>query len=133
MGDAIRTAVSAFDPNLNSQKVLILMTDGEDKETDPLAAAQEAAEAGVLIYTIGFGTPEGQPVPETDANGNIIGYKTDQATGQVAISQLDEATLQAIAQTGDGRYYRATANGSELDSLLAEIDTLQRAQLQRPL
>ncbi len=130
IGEAIRTATNAFDENLNNQKVLIVMTDGEDQETDPLIAAQEAADAGVLIYTIGFGTPEGQPVPETNAAGEIIGYKHDQQTGEVVLSKLDESTLQSIAQTGGGRYFRATASGDELDSLLAEIDALQRTQLQ---
>ncbi len=129
LGDAIRTAAAAFDPDLSSQKVLIIMTDGEDVETDPLQAAQEAAAQDILIYTIGFGTPEGEPVPETDQLGNVIGYRTD-AQGNVAISRLDEATLQQIAQTGGGRYYRATAGGAELTSLLDEIDGLQRAQLQ---
>ena len=129
IGDAIQTAMSGFDPNLNSQKVLVLMTDGEDRETDPLAAAQEAADDDVLIYTIGFGTPEGVPIPETNSYGEVTGYKTDQS-GQVVLSQLDEQTLKAIAQTGNGRYYRASADGSELDRLLAEIDNLQKAQLQ---
>jgi Ca-activated chloride channel family protein len=129
IGEAIHTATAAFDSELNSQKVLIVMTDGEDVETDPLAAAQEAAGAGVLIYTIGFGTPEGQPVPETNEYGEVTGYKVDQ-NGNAVLSKLDEATLQEIAQTGGGRYYRATAGGSELDSLLAEIDDLQRAELQ---
>lgn len=129
IGDAIQTAVSGFDPNLNSQKVLILMTDGEDRETDPLAAAQEAADDDVLIYTIGFGTPEGVPIPETNPYGEVTGYKTDQS-GQVVLSQLDEQTLKAIAQTGNGHYYRASADGSELDRLLAGIDNLQKVQLQ---
>ena len=105
------------------------MTDGEDRETDPLAAAQEAADAGVLIYTIGFGTPEGEPVPVTNEYGEVIDFKRDQ-NGEVVLSKLDEGTLQAVAQTGGGKYYRATAGGSELDSLLGEIDNLQRAQLQ---
>jgi hypothetical protein len=43
---------------------------------------------------------------------------------------LDESTLQSIAQTGNGQYYRASADGSELQSLLAEIDGLQKDQLQ---
>ncbi|MDX1417421.1 MAG: VWA domain-containing protein [Candidatus Promineifilaceae bacterium] len=128
IGDAIRTAMSAFDQELNNQKVLIVMTDGEDHETDPLAMAQEAADAGILIYTIGFGTAEGEPVPETDPYGEVVGYKRDQ-NGEVVLSRLDEGTLQGIAQTGNGKYYRATADGRELDSLLAEIDDLQRAQL----
>jgi Ca-activated chloride channel family protein len=129
IGEAIRTALTGFDDELNNQKVLIVMTDGEDHETDPLASAQEAADAGVLIYTIGFGTPEGQPVPETNQYGEITGYKQDQ-NGEVVLSRLDENTLQAIAKTGNGKYYQATADGRELDSLLGEIDNLQRAQLQ---
>jgi Ca-activated chloride channel family protein len=129
IGEAIRTALTGFDPNLSSQKVLILMTDGEDRETDPLAAAEMAAAEDVIIYTIGFGTPQGEPVPETNANGEIIGYKQD-GNGQVAISRLDENTLQAIARVGNGRYFTTSADGSELDALLAEIDGLQRTQLQ---
>ena len=129
IGDAIRTALRSFDPELASQKVLIVMTDGEDHETDPLVSAQEAADAGVLIYTIGFGNPEGAPIPITNDYGQITGYKTDDQ-GNMILSKLDDATLQAIADTGSGRYYRATAGGSELDALLDEIDGLQTAQLQ---
>jgi Ca-activated chloride channel homolog len=129
IGEAIRTATDAFDETLDNQKVLIVMTDGEDHETDPLAAAQEAADADVLIYTIGFGTPDGEPVPVTNEFGEVIDFKRDQ-NGDVILSKLDEGTLQAIAQTGNGKYYRATADGRELDSLLGEIDNLQRAQLQ---
>ena len=129
IGDAIRTAVSAFDETLDSQKVLIVISDGEDSETDPVAAAREAADQGILIYTIGFGTPQGEPVPETDQFGNVTGYKKD-AQGNVVISKLDENTLQQVAQIGGGQYFRAGADASELDRLLAEMDTLQKAKLE---
>ncbi len=128
IGDAIRTAMYGFDETLSSQKVLIVMTDGEDHETDPLAAAKEVADEDVLIYTIGFGTPDGEPIPITDDHGAVIDYKRDQA-GEIVLSKLDEGTLQSIAQTGNGQYYRASADGSELQSLLAEIDGLQKDQL----
>jgi Ca-activated chloride channel family protein len=129
IGDAIRTSTLGFDPNLSSQKVLIVMTDGEDHETDPLAAAREAAGQDILIYTIGFGTPEGEPVPVLDGSGTVVDYKRDQ-NGEVVLSMLDENTLQSIAQTGNGKYYRASADGSELQQLLSEIDGLQMDQLQ---
>ncbi|MBE2221630.1 MAG: VWA domain-containing protein [Anaerolineae bacterium] len=129
IGDAIQTAVNGFDDSLDSQKVLVVISDGEDAETDPIAAAQEAADAGILIYTIGFGTPEGNPVPVLDANGNVVDYKRD-AQGEIVLSKLDETTLQEIAQIGGGQYYRAAADASELDSLLAELDTLQKAKLE---
>ena len=129
IGDAMRTALNAFDPKLSSQKVLIVMTDGEDHETDPISAAQELSDENVLIYTIGFGTPEGGPVPETNEFGDIVGFKTDQQ-GNYVLTKLDESTLQQISQIGGGQYYRASADGRELDALLSEIDTLQKAQLQ---
>ena len=129
IGDAIKTAVNGFDDSLDSQKVLVVISDGEDAETDPLVAAQEAADAGILIYTIGFGTPEGEPIPVLDDNGNVVDYKRN-AQGEVVLSQLDEATLQEIAQIGGGQYYRAAADAGELDSLLAELDTLQKAKLE---
>jgi Ca-activated chloride channel family protein len=129
IGDAIRTASKGFDPDLSSQKVLIVMTDGEDSETDPIAAAQDVAAEDILIYTIGFGTPEGEPVPVTDQYGNVIGYKQDQQ-GNPVISRLDEVTLEEVSRTGNGKYYRASADGAELDTLLEEIDQLQKAQLE---
>ncbi len=129
IGDAMRTAWNGYDQQLNSQKVMVLMTDGEDHETDPIAAAEELADIGVLIYSIGFGTPEGEAVPVLDESGNIKGYKQDQ-NGKTVLSRLDEATLEEIARTGNGKYYRATASGRELDNLLAEIDRLQKTEVQ---
>ena len=128
-GTAIRTAMNGFDPNLASQKVLVIMTDGEDHETDPLAAAEAAAQDGVIIYTIGFGSPQGEPIPEFNAQGEVAGYKKDDQ-GEVVLSKLDEVTLQEIAATGDGQYYRASAGGEELTNLLDALDKLQRAALE---
>lgn len=129
IGDAIRMATQSFDPKLSSQKVLVIMTDGEDVESDPIEAAKAAAEQGVMIYTIGFGTTQGELVPETDGSGRIVGHKVD-GQGQPVISKMDETTLQKIADAAHGRYFQATADGSELTSLLGEIDGLQKAQLQ---
>ncbi len=61
------------------------------KGTDPLGAARAAAEQGIVIYPIGFGSPEGEPVPER-GNGATGGFKRD-ANGQIVMSKLDEGTL----------------------------------------
>jgi len=129
VADAIETAMSGFDPQRSSQKVIVIMTDGEDHEGDPVAAAQQAAADGAIIYTIGFGSAQGEPIPEFDADGRLVGYKKD-GNGEVVLSRLDEVTLQRIAQTANGRYFRARADGSELDELAAELDDLQAEQLQ---
>jgi len=132
MGAAIRTAMSGFDNNHNSQRVIVIITDGENHQPDAIAEAQAAAQEGVLIYTIGFGSTEGEPIPEYAADGSIVSYKTDE-TGQTVLSRLDETTLQEIAQIGHGKYFRAAANGSELDDLVNELNNLQSAQLESRL
>jgi len=128
MGAAIRTAMSGFDNNHNSQRVIVIVTDGENHQPDAIAEAQAAVQEGVLIYTIGFGSPEGEPIPEFAPDGSIAGYKTNEV-GQTVLSRLDEATLQEIAQIGHGKYFRAAADGSELDALVNELNDLQAAQL----
>jgi Ca-activated chloride channel family protein len=128
IGDAIHMAMSGFDDNRSSQKVILLITDGEDHETDTLAVAQQAAAQDIMLYTIGFGSAQGEPIPEYNAAGEVAGYKRDQQ-GEVVLSKLDEATLQQIAQVGHGRYFQAGADGSELEALLGELNSLQKAKL----
>ncbi|WP_456440345.1 VWA domain-containing protein, partial [Caldithrix abyssi] len=60
--DAIRTAMRSFNQKERKHKVLILITDGEDHEGDPVKAAEEAAKEGIIIYTIGIGSPQGVPI-----------------------------------------------------------------------
>ncbi len=128
IGDAIRTAMTGFDTNRSSQKVVVLITDGENLEGDALAMARQAVNRGVLIYTIGFGSPVGEPIPEYDAQGQVIGYKKDEK-GEVVLSRLDEATLRQLAAIGNGKYFRAAVDGSELDALVAELNALQKSEL----
>ncbi len=128
IGDAIRTCLSGFDPKRASQKVIVLITDGEDHDTDTLAMAEQAAEQGIILYAIGFGSPQGEPIPEYNEQGEVVGFKKDQQ-GEVVLSKLDEVTLQQIAHVGHGQYFRASADGSELDALVAELNTLQEDSL----
>jgi len=130
IGDAIRTALRGFDEVRTSQKVIVLMTDGEDNQAAVDAAAQEAAKASVLIYTIGFGSSAGDVIPEYDEQGQLIGVKKDHS-GQTVVSVLNEKALRDIATATGGKYYPATANGSELDALTAELNRLQKGDIQQ--
>ena len=109
IGDAVRTALRGFDEHSNSQRVILLITDGEGHDPNSLDVVKQAAEEGVLFYTIGFGSPEGVPVPLVDDAGNVVGYKQD-AAGETVLTRLDEKTLQEVARIGGGQYYRATAS-----------------------
>lgn len=86
-------------------KAIILITDGEVLEGDPLNAARECKEAGIKIFTVGIGTPAGEPIPIRDESGEVTGYvKTPE--GEVVMSKLDERTLSAIAAITGGSYSR---------------------------
>ena len=87
---------------------IVLLSDGENNESpDPIAAAQSAADQGVRIYTIGIGSPAGTTV-------NLNGFQVH--------TQLDQATLQQIAQMTDGTYYVAT-DAAQLQSVYDNLDT----------
>ena len=122
IAEAIETGMAGFSSERESQKVIVIMTDGENHEGDPVTAARQAAGQGAVIYTVGFGSPEGSPVPEYDARGNITGYRQD-AQGQVIVSRIDEVALQQIADSGGGRYFRAADSGA-MAGLAEEIDFL---------
>jgi Ca-activated chloride channel family protein len=132
IGDAIRTATRAFSEKELKYKVLILFTDGEDHNTDPIGAAKEAAEQGVVIHAIGFGSQEGEPIPVRDETGAVTDFKKDRE-GEVVLSKLDEATLREIAKTTGGEYYRATASGKEIDQIVAAIEAMDKKELESKL
>jgi Ca-activated chloride channel family protein len=130
--DAIRRARAAFVTKETKHKALVLVTDGESTSGDPVREAEQAAEEGVVIHAIGIGSPDGQPIPERDDRGAVTGYKRDRG-GQVVNSRLDEATLRRIAEATRGRYYRASAQGVELNAVVAELQSLEKKELEGQL
>lgn len=129
LGEAIDIALTGFNEERASQKVIILLTDGENHEGDALPAARRAADEGIIIYAIGFGSPQGEPIPDYDALGRLRGYKQDRQ-GQTVLSRLDERTLQQIADASGGRYFRASADGREVGFLADAIAELQTSSLE---
>jgi len=128
VGSAIEASVKAFNSEDRKHKVLILITDGEDHETDPLEAAKIAEQQGVKIYTIGIGSPQGVPIPEYDRYGRSSGFKKDRQGG-VVTTKLDVLTLQKIAFQTGGKFYQATTGEAELDEIYKEISELEKKEL----
>ena len=129
IGDAIRSAAEAFDAKDRSHKVMILVTDGESLEGDPLAAAREAEQAGIVIYSIGVGTGSGEPIPIRDERGSVIGYKKDE-DGSVVVSRLDEATLREISSITGGQYYRATPGEDEVGKIYQAVSQMDKKEFE---
>ena len=113
IGDAIRTAVKSFNSRERTAKALIIITDGEDHESKPFEAAQEAKKEGVRIFTIGVGQEGGAPIPLQDGSG---GFKKDER-GDLVLSKLDESTLQKIALETGGSYVRSVTGDMDLNKI----------------
>jgi Ca-activated chloride channel family protein len=118
IGDAINTAMRSFSVQSEKSRAIIVITDGENHEDDPIAAAQQAAELGVRVYTIGVGSPEGKPIP---MDGELLKDKD----GEIVVTRLDEKVLQDVAMAGNGVYVRAGNTEFGLNPIIDNIRKLE--------
>lgn len=128
VGEAIKKAIPAYNSEDRKHKVLILITDGEDHESDPLEAAKEAEKEGVIIYTVGIGSVQGVPIPVYSTRGTQSGFKKDRQ-GNVVTTKLDVLTLQKIAYQTGGKYFLASSGEAELDAIYDEISDMEKKEL----
>jgi len=129
---AIEAARRGYAQQEKKHKVLLLLTDGENQEGDPIEAAQAARREGIKIYTVGIGSPTGEPIPVLNRKGEQVGFKKDQS-GEVIVTRMDETTLQKIALETGGKYYHATAGELELDKIFDDISKLEKKELEGTL
>ena len=127
IASAIRLAINSFKKDAKTQKAIVVITDGEDHEGDLKPVIQEAKDKGVLIYTIGLGSPAGVPIPLYNSAGQKIGYKKDRS-GQVVLTKLDEATLKEIADESGGKYFRGTNTEDELQKIYNDLAHLKQTE-----
>lgn len=102
IAEAIRLAATYYDDEEQTNRILFIISDGEDHEGNTASVIDQAVKDGIKIYTIGVGTPSGSPIP-IKRNGILQEYKRDR-NGDRVITQLDETTLQEIARQGNGGY-----------------------------
>jgi Ca-activated chloride channel family protein len=128
IGEALRKAVASF-PAGAGAKLAVLITDGEDQDSYPLEAAQEAQKAGVRVIAIGFGSEKGGELFVTDPTSGARSAVIDHATGRPVISRLDGELLRKIALATQGAYVPAGTSAVDLDSIVtADIKPIVRAQ-----
>ncbi len=102
LSEAIQKGISTFETNSKNQKAIILITDGENHEDDPLKTATKAKELGIAIYTVGIGKKDGSYIRIKDEGGRETLMKD--RSGQVIKSRLDEIILNKIALETGGLY-----------------------------
>lgn len=109
-------------------QLMIVISDGEDQETDPITAAEDAAEHGIRVYTVGLGSPEGARIPIRDRNGNLEEYLTDR-NHEVVVTRLEDEQLRAIARAGNGEYIHYDGQGSVARALNDAIESFDDESL----
>ncbi len=119
LGRAVSTATQAFQDKSNDSKVLILLTDGEDHNAETMPTVKKAKDAGVRIFTIGIGTPDGATLPDESGQG----YKRDRS-GKVVLTKLNEAILQRMARETGGTYYRSVKGNLEADRIQKAVSSI---------
>ncbi|MCU0466611.1 MAG: VWA domain-containing protein [Anaerolineae bacterium] len=128
IGQALGLARTVVDERVAGEALVVLMTDGEDHQGDPLGAVEGWADDGISLHVIGYGTPEGDVIPVRDADGVVTGVKAD-AAGSIVISQLDEPLLMALAEAGGGVYQRADTTGVEAVAVIEAVRDLELGAL----
>jgi Ca-activated chloride channel family protein len=121
IGRALDEGFRALDKN-ERQKLLILLTDGEDLEKRGVRIADELAKQGVVVFTIGVGTPAGSQIQILTEQGKPELVRDSK--GEVVLSRLDEPTLRAIAQSTHGAYYPLGSIGEGLAKVRLDVESL---------
>jgi len=122
---ALRTAIDAFPKESTADNVILLITDGEDHEGDPLSLLPELKKKDIRVYTIGIGTLEGEMVPSGDSQG---AYFKDRQ-GQIVKTSLQEDVLQKLALGSGGTYARSAPGDTGLERVFNEsINQLKRSE-----
>jgi Ca-activated chloride channel family protein len=126
IGTAINLAVNSFSPASEAGKAIIVITDGENHEDDPVKAAEEAVKRGINVHAIGVGSTQGTPIPVRSTSGQRDFMKD--RTGNTVMSKLDEKALQETAMAGKGIYVRATTANMGLSNVYDEINKLEKSE-----
>lgn len=126
IAEAIQLADSYYAEESEASKVLIIISDGEDHEGDAIEMAEEAADKGVRIITIGVGTQKGGPIPLKE-RGVTRRFKKNNE-GETVITRLNAETLTEIAEAGNGAYIDGTITAQVIEELRDQLERIEKVE-----
>jgi Ca-activated chloride channel homolog len=124
ISEALRASNSAFNSKERKFKSIVLISDGEDHDPQAVPLAQQLAQDGVMINTIGIGSAEGAPIMDPATNEN----KKD-ANGNTVISKLNEAELQQLAAATKGVYVKLNEVDAAVNAITKQLSTIESSSL----
>lgn len=128
LDEAIKTSETFFDKKSKTNKLLILISDGEDHGEGAEDAAEEANKFGLKIITIGIGTEKGGPIP-LKRNGIVDSFKRDNA-GEVVITKLNQQSLREIAKATKGGYVYGSSTKEVVDYVKKALDNIEKTEFE---
>ncbi len=126
--EAIKLARTYFDDEEQTNRVLIIISDGEDHSEVAATVAEEASEEGIRIFTIGVGDVKGGPIPEK-RNGIVLNYKKDNQ-GETVITKLNEETLQNIAAEANGAYINGKNTNDVVENIREILNAMDKTEFE---
>lgn len=128
LDEAIKLSSTYFDDNKETNKLVLLISDGEDHSEGSEAAAEEAKKAGLKIITIGLGTEKGGPIP-LKQNGTIVSFKRDQSNA-VVITRRNQEGLKAIAKNTNGGYIDGNNTKEVLEYVKNALENIEKTEFE---
>lgn len=126
VGVAISLANTSFDKASTGDRVIIILSDGEEYNTGSVDVLKGIQDNSLKVYTIGIGTEKGGLIPVFDDSGKVrVDYKKD-TNGEHVMSKLDTDALRQLAVSGNGVYYQSSVSGDEISLLIQELSSLKR-------
>ncbi len=128
ISEAIQLAKTYYDDEEQTNRVLIIISDGEDHDGEAVEIAEEANEQGIRILTVGVGDIKGGPIP-IKRNGIISNYKKDNQ-GETVITRLDETTLKEIAEETEGIYINGRNTTDVVEAIKDVLDKMDKKEFE---
>ncbi len=119
--DALEKCALAFNSREGRFKSVVLVSDGEDHDEDALKTADDLAQQGIMVCTVGIGSPEGSEIPDSATND----FKRD-AMGNIVISKLNEDELKEIAEKTNGIYVHYESSDQTVDELMKQLSQVEK-------
>jgi Ca-activated chloride channel family protein len=128
ISQAIDLAKSYYNDDDQTNKVLIILSEGEDHDGNAEIMAEQAASEGIRIFTIGVGTERGDPIP-IKQDGRVQSYLKNEA-GETVITKRDTQTLREIAEIGNGIYIDGSNTSQTVDEILKELQQIEKTEFE---
>jgi len=128
INEALNLAKTYYNNDEQTNRFLIIISDGEDHQEETKQVAQDMSKEGVKVYTIGVGTEKGAPIP-IKVNGSLLGYKKDRK-GETVITQRKPAVLEAVANAAGGRYLDGNKTKKPVDFIEEIIANAQKNEFE---